>query len=146
MNWKKEAENELRQYSDLCTSLINIRERIESVETAMSAIKGSGSSVPVQGGGNRYEDNLLDLIVEKDRLRALYNVNSQRVKIIKRGLDALNETENKVINCFYILNMKYSAAVDRLREEIGYEEAHINRIRNKALYHYTVAEFGLPEL
>ena len=52
----------------------------------------------------------------------------------------------KVINCFYILNMKYSAAVDRLREEIGYEEAHINRIRNKALYHYTVAEFGLPEL
>jgi DNA-directed RNA polymerase sigma subunit (sigma70/sigma32) len=146
MNWKKEAENELRQYSDLCTSLINIRERIESVETAMSAIKGSSSSVPVHGGGNRYEDNLLDLIVEKDRLKALYNVNSQRVKIIKRGLDALNETENKVINCFYILNMKYSAAVDRLREEIGYEEAHINRIRNKALYHYTVAEFGLPEL
>ena len=112
----------------------------------MSAIKGSSSSVPVQGGGNRYEDNLLDLIVEKDRLKALYRVNRQRQKIIKRGLDSLSDTESKVINCFYIQNMKYSAAVDRLRDEIGYEEASINRIRNKALYHYTLAEFGLPEL
>lgn len=146
MNWKKEAENELRQYADLCTSLLNIRERIESVDSAMSAIKGSSSSVPVQGGGNRYEDNLLDLIVEKDRLKALYRVNGQRQRIIKRGLDALSDTESKVINCFYIQNMKYSAAIDRLRDEIGYEEASINRIRNKALYHYTLAEFGLPEL
>lgn len=146
MNWKKEAENELRQYSDLCTSLLNIRERIESVKIAMSSIKGSSSSIPVQGGGNRYEDNLLDLIVEKDRLKALYRVNSQRVSVIKRGLDALDENEHKVINRFYIQNMKYSSAVDCLREEIGYEEAHINRIRNKALYHYTLAEFGLPEL
>ncbi|MBQ3006769.1 MAG: hypothetical protein IJD78_04320 [Clostridia bacterium] len=146
MNWKKEAENELRQYADLCTSLVNIRERMESVEAAMTAIKGSSSSVPVQGGGNKYEDNLLDLLVEKDRLKNLYRVNRQRQSIIKRGLDALSDTESKVINCFYILNMKYSAAVDRLREEIGYEEAHINRIRNKALYHYTIAEFGLPEL
>ena len=146
MNWKKEAENELRQYADLCTSLINIRERMESVDAAMTAIKGSSSSVPVQGGGNRYEDNLLDLFVEKDRLKALYRVNRQRQKIIKRGLDALDENESKVINRFYIQNMKYSAAVDCLREEIGYEERQINRIRNNALYHYTVAEFGLPEL
>lgn len=146
MNWKKEAENELRQYADLCTSLVNIRERMESVEAAMTAIKGSSSSVPVQGGGNKYEDNLLDLLVEKDRLKNLYRVNRQRQSIIKRGLDALSDTESKVLNRFYIQNMKYSAAIDCLREEIGYEEAHINRIRNKALYHYTIAEFGLPEL
>ena len=146
MNWKKEAENELRQYADLCLSITNILERIESVDTAMSAIRGSSSSVPVQGGGNRYEDNLLNLIVEKDRLKALYCVNRKRQKIIQRGLDALSDTEKKVISRFYIQDMKYSAAVDCLREEIGYEEASINRIRNKALYHYTLAEFGLPEL
>lgn len=145
MNWKKEAENELRQYADLCTSLINIRERMESVDAAMTAIKGSSSSVPVQGGGNRYEDKMLDLIVEKDRLKALYRVNRQRQKIIKRGLDALSDTESKVINRFYILNMKYSDAVNCLREEIGYEERQINRIRSNALYHYTIAEFGLPD-
>lgn len=146
MNWKKEAENELRQYADLTTSIVNIRERMEAVDAAMTAIKGSSSSVPVQGGGNRYEDKMLDLIVEKDRLKALYRVNRQRQEIIKRGLDALSETESKVINRFYILNMKYSEAVNCLREEIGYEEASINRIRSKALYHYTLAEFGLPEL
>lgn len=145
MNWKKEAENELRQYADLCTSLVNIRERMESVEAAMTAIKGSSSSVPVQGGGNRYEDNLLDLLVEKDRLKNLYRVNRQRQSIIKRGLDALSDTESKVLNRFYIQNMKYSAAIDCLREEIGYEERQINRIRSTALYHYTIAEFGLPD-
>lgn len=146
MNWKKEAENELRQYIDICNSLANIRERVHAVEAEMTAVKASGSSVPVQGGGNRYEDALLDLIVEKDRLKSLYRVNSQRMRVIKRGLEALNETEFKVLNRFYLLNMKYSDAVDCLREEIGYEEAHINRIRNKALYHYTIVEFGLPEL
>lgn len=146
MNWKKEAENELRQYTDLCSSIMNIRERIASVEMAMSSIKGSTSSVPVKGGGNQYEDNMLNLIVEKDRLKALYRVNRQRQKIIKRGLDALSEKEKKVINRFYINNMKYADAVNCLREEIGYEERQINRIRNDALYHYTLAEFGLPEL
>lgn len=146
MNWKKEAENELRQYTDLCSSIMNIRERIASVEMAMSSIKGSTSSVPVKGGGNQYEDNMLNLIVEKDRLKDLYRVNRQRQKIIKRGLDALSEKEKKVINRFYINNMKYADAVNCLREEIGYEERQINRIRNDALYHYTLAEFGLPEL
>ncbi len=145
MNWKKEAENELRQYADLCTSIINIRERMESVNAAMTAIKCSSSSVPVQGGGNRYEDKMLDLIVEKDRLKALYRVNRQRQKVIKRGLDALSDTETKVINRFYILNMKYSEAVNCLRVEIGYEERQINRIRSNALYHYTIAEFGLSD-
>ncbi len=146
MNWKKEAENELRQYTDLCSSIMNIRERIASVEMAMSSIKGSATSVPVKGGGSQYEDNMLNLIVEKDRLKALYRVNRQRQKIIKRGLDALSEKEKKVINRFYINNMKYAEAVNCLREEIGYEERQINRIRNDALYHYTLAEFGLPEL
>lgn len=145
MNWKKEAENELRQYADLTTSIINIRERMEAVDAAMTAIKGSSSSVPVQGGGNHYEDKMLDLIVEKDRLKALYRVNRQRQKVIKRGLDALSDTETKVINRFYILNMKYSEAINCLREEIGYEERQINRIRSNALYHYTIAEFGLPD-
>ena len=88
MNWKKEAENELRQYIDICNSLTNIRERVNAVEAEMTAVKASGSSVPVQGGGNRYEDALLDLIVEKDRLKALYRVNSQRMRVIKRGLEA----------------------------------------------------------
>ncbi len=145
MNWKKEAENELRQYADISASLINIRERIEAIDSDMTAIKGSTSSVPVKGGGSKYEDSLLNLIVEKNRLRALYKANKHRHSVIKRGLDALNDTEMKVINRFYIQGMKYTAAVNTLRDEIGYEEASINRIRNAALYHYTVAEFGLPE-
>ena len=139
MNWKKEAENELRDFKRIEESLHSLPERIAAVSDAITAVKCTSSSEPVQGGGNMYEDSLLN------KLTALYKANVRRVRVMRRGLEALNDTEAKVIGRFYIDNMQYVKAVDCLREEIGYEEAQINRIRNKALYHYTIAEFGLPE-
>lgn len=147
MNWKKEAENELRDYPKIKSSIGNLTGRIDALEARQTSIRSSGAdSVSVPGGGNRYEDNLINCIVEKERLVTLRAVNEKRVKIIERGLASLTDTERKIISRFYFDGLRYPAAVERLRGEIGYEEAQINRLRNTALYHYTLAEFGLPEL
>lgn len=146
MNWKKEAEYELRDYKHLISSVENLKERIASVSESITAIKCStAASTPVQGGGTPYEDNLINKLVELERLKALLDANRRRLRIIKRGLAVLSDTEIKVLTRFYVDGIPYAKAVCCLREEIQYEEAQINRIRNKALYHYTIAEFGLPE-
>ncbi|MBR2730650.1 MAG: hypothetical protein IKD72_01525 [Clostridia bacterium] len=147
MNYKRAAEEELRQYADVRASLMNTRERIAMLEDAITSIKAATvSSTPVIGSGNQYESRLLDNIGERDRLKELYKVNLRRIKLIERGLQALTEDERKIINRFFVQNMASEAAVVTLMDETGYERAQIYRIRSRALYRYTLAEFGLPEL
>lgn len=147
MNWKKEAENDLRNYRYLKEGLENTAERLKIVEARMIGLKAAATdSTPVMGGGNRYEDNMINCIVEKQRLEHLLKVNKERAELIKRGLNALNEREAIAVQRFYLDDVCYSTAIDRLRDELGYEEAQLNRIRGKALYHFTLAMFGIAEL
>lgn len=147
MNYRKAAEEELRAYTDLKGSLSNIKQRIAMLEDKSISVRAASSSTtPVMGGGNRYEEALIDCMAEKARLTELLKVNWRRVQLIERGLKALDETERAVINRFFICDMRPEAAINCLIEELGYERAQIYRVRNRALYRYTIAEFGLPEL
>lgn len=147
MNYRKAAEEELRAYTDLKGSLGNIRQRMSMLEDKMTSVRASSpSATPVTGGGNRYEEALIDCMAEKARLAELFKVNSRRVQLIERGLTALSDTERRVINRFFICDMRPENAVNCLVEELGYERAQIYRIRSTALHRYTIAEFGLPEL
>lgn len=146
MNWKKEAENELRNYRYIVDSITNITDRIKMIDSRMTSLKGaSADSTPVNGGGNHHEENLLSCIVEKERLTALLKVNKDRLDLIEKGLKTLTERERTTLQRFYMDDVGYQAAIDRLRYDLGYEEANINRIRSTALYHFTVAMYGLTE-
>lgn len=146
MNYRKAAEEELRAYTDLKGSLSNIKQRIAMLKDKSLSVKTASSTTPVIGGGNRYEEALIDCLAEQARLEELLKVNWRRVQLIERGLNALNDAERAVLNRFLICNMRPEAAIDCLVEELGYERAQIYRIRSRALYRYTIAEFGLPEL
>ena len=146
MNYRKAAEEELRAYTDLKGSLSNIKQRIAMLKDKLLSVKAASSTTPVIGGGNRYEEALIDCLAEQARLEELLKVNWRRVRLIERGLNALDDAERAVLNRFLICNMRPEAAIDCLVEELGYERAQIYRIRSRALYRYTIAEFGLPEL
>lgn len=146
MNWKREAENDLRNYKYARESIENIKERIRITELKMTSIKSAtADSTPVMGGGNRYEDMMLDSITEKERLLILLRERKKHCDLIEKGLAALNEREAIAVQRFLIDGIGYAAAVDRLRDELHCEEAQLNRIRNAALYHFTLAMFGITE-
>ena len=144
MNWKQEAKNELRVYPNLRASLGNTAERIAMIDAQMTSIKSaSAGTTPVQGGGNKNEDRILDLIVQKERLQLTRDTNVIRLQLIENGLAALTETERDIVVTF--AENRSGVAVDLLRNCTGYEQAQIYRIYNEALYRYTIAEYGIIE-
>lgn len=143
MNWKEEAKRELRNYAALKESIPNLKERIAGIRARKTAIKSSGDSTPVQGGGNKFEDRMLDLIVEEERLRYTLQASRIRLGLIERGLSVLTETERAVLLEFS--DNRPSEAVELLRDRTGYERAQIYRIYDHALYRFTLAEYGIPE-
>ena len=144
MNWKIEAKNELRIYGNLKSSIDNISERLNWIEAQMTSIKSaSAGTAPVQGGGNKYEYKILDLIVQKQRLKLTRDANKIRLGLVEQGLAALSDAEREIVITF--AENRSGAAVELLRDRTGYEQAQIYRIYNEALYKYTIAEYGIPE-
>jgi len=144
VNWKQEAKNELRMYGNLRASIDNTAERLAWIESEMTSVKSaSAGTTPVQGGGNKYEDRILDLIVQKQRLQLTRSANEIRLGLIDKGLAALTDTERQIVITF--AENRSGVAVEILRDRTGYEQAQIYRIYNEALYRYTIAEYGIPE-
>lgn len=143
MDWKQEAKRELRNYDALRESLPNIKARLESLAARKISLRSVGDSTPVQGGGNHYEDRLLDIIVEENRLKYTYKASKIRLELIERGLKVLTETERTVVEQF--ATNKPGKAVTNLIELIGYERTQIYKIWDEALYRFTLAEYGIPE-
>lgn len=143
MNWKDEAKREIRNYKALKQSIPNIKERILSIQAQKTSLQSSSDSTPVQNGGNKYEDRLLDLIVLEKRLRLTLKADQIRIDLIERGLSALTETERDMLLEF--ADNRPSEAVEILRDRTGYERAQIYRLYDHALYRFTLAEYGIPE-
>ena len=144
MKWSDCAIQDLRKYKYLEASLESIPERMEALRCRLEAIKrATTDKVPVKGGFGRYEDNLLDIIVERERLKYLYRANKILLELIEMGLASLDDTERLVLDRFYIDRPK--GHVERLMEELNYEKSRVYEIKNQALYKFTIAMYGIVE-
>lgn len=144
MRWTDCAIADLRKYAGMQESLKNIPEKIKALEIRFESVKGaSGNSTPVQGGGSHMEDAMLDNIVERERLKMLYQADRHLVRIIERGLASLTDEEKMVLNLFYINRTKHY--LEELTKRLGYEQAQIYRIKSGALYKFTINMYGIPE-
>lgn len=146
MRWDKEAESDLRKYPGLLNATKNLSERIEYLEASSGSLKGSVcDDVPVHGGGSHYEDRILNNLVERERKRMLLDVDEQLLTAIERGLSALTDEERMVIDGFYIYPVRSDKA-DALAARIPCGRATVFRIRDRALYKFTVSMYGLMDL
>lgn len=144
MKWTECAITDLKKYRAMNESLTNIPEKIQILKIRFESVKsGSSDSTPVQGGGSRAEDALLDNIVERERLKLLYHADRRLVRLIERGLAKLSEEERLVIDLFYIDRPRNH--LDELTKRLGCEQAQIYRIKNTALYKFTVTMYGITE-
>lgn len=145
MNWENTAKEELRSYAKLRNAQRNLRDRIEMLEARKLAARTSSvSAVPLHGGGNRYEDKLLDTIVQLDGLRAELAATDAMLALIERGLDALTCDERLVLDKFYM--NRTARYIDELCDTLAVEQASIYRMVKRALYNYTVAAYGVGNM
>ena len=144
MNWKKEAENDLRNYTRRVESLAATKEKIEALSDQMHAIKaGLSDSTPVIGSGNRAQENIINCIAEIERLQLTQKAVERLIALVEKGLKSLTEEEYKVLDLFYIHRVK--GHVEQLSEMFHLEQAQIYRIKDAALYKFTTAIYGLTE-
>lgn len=145
MKWTEVATEDLREYTGLRASVRNISERIEALELEFTGIKGSQTDrMPVSGsGGNKWEDFLVNNIVERDQLKLKLMSVQKYVKIISRGLSALTDEESLVLKYFYI--SKEENHIEKLIEQLGIERSEVYRLKERALRKFTLYMYGLQD-
>lgn len=132
MNHKKKTIERLRNLNAERAALVNLPEKIRSLEDRYVAIRAARTDGdPVSGGTSNREDALIDNIAERQDLQADLEYTRVEVEIMERNLAALSANENLVLTRFYINDEKH--AVDRLISDLGYEQAQIYRIKDAAL-------------
>ena len=142
MNWKKEAENDLRNYERRLQSLQNTAEKIRALREQMLSIRGGISdSAPVQGGSSSAQDRMIDCIAEIERLGHTRAATARLVRLVERGLDSLSEQDRRVLELFYI--HRSPGHVERLMDELHLEQAQVYRVKDAALYRFTAAVYGI---
>lgn len=143
MDYKKIAKAELRDEPAMRTAMDNIKDRIRSLEMQKTSLRSTSDSTPVQGGGNRQEDRLLNLIVESERLRLSLTAHELRMEVIERGLAALSDQDRLILETF--ARNRSGEAVNILSDTLFLERTRVYQLWDEALRRYTIAEFGLVD-
>lgn len=144
MNWQKEAVNDLKSYVARKMSIDNMNQRIAELERRAIRLGSMSSDVPVQGGSSKNEDAIINNIAERDRLIQAIDAAQCLVTIIENGLSVLDEEERKVLDGFYIHHS--TRHVDKLCDELHCEKSRVYSIKDKALYKFTLAMYGVIDL
>ena len=144
MNWKLESMEELREYEAKRTAVESIPQEIRQLRDQMGKLGGSSSSAPVKGGGSRWEDRQINLIVKIDKLDASLGLARDWVKKVERGLAVLTAEERLILDRFYINAAKGN--VDRLCGELHLEKTAVYNRKDAALRKYTLARYGCVEV
>ena len=144
-DWKYNAVQDLKEYQSVQNSLHNLSEEIKNLEIEMQTTKGTRyDRTPVQGGGNGYEDRMINNIDRKGRLEENLRIANRKVRRIECGLRVLSDKEKLVLNRFYV--ERTGDYIDRLCQELGCEQAQVYRVKDVALKKFTLSMFGIVDL
>ncbi|NLB80766.1 MAG: hypothetical protein GX800_03955 [Clostridiaceae bacterium] len=144
MNWRQEAVCDLERYEKQKQALDNISDRISILNDSYTSLKSASmDKLPYKADATRFEDAMLNNIVERQKLENTYKITRSLVRLTEKGLCKLNDCEKRVLELFYIRKQKMH--VERLMEELGYEKTKIYSLREKALHDFTICMYGLLE-
>ena len=136
MDWRLCAEDDLRRYKQMKIGVLNSKDRLRLVSEALTSPK-----VNLGRKNRRTETEVINAIVEKERLTANINSAERLIAIIERGLESLTEEERRLLEQFYMSNSP--SKMRHLSEEFGYEPRTLYRKRDRALTNFTIAMYGL---
>ncbi|MBN2796220.1 MAG: hypothetical protein JXR88_12490 [Clostridia bacterium] len=145
MKWTDCAVQDLKKINGLKSSVVNIAERIEVLEMKFDGIKAVDTTSEISGssGENNWDNQMLDNIVERERLKMLLEADKKMLNIIQRGLRCLDEIEYKVLDYFFM--NKRRDHIEDLKDELSVEKSQVYRLKNNALYKFTIHMYGIEE-
>lgn len=144
MNWVREAESKLRDYSAKAQSLESVTERITQLNLEMSCVRSATmDGTAVHGGGNGREDALLNNIAERDELQRAKLSTTEWLEWVNGALTALSDTDKNLLDKFYVNRRK--GHVERLCEEMHLEKAQVYKRKDAALRKFTLLLYGVTE-
>ena len=144
MNWKYESMEELREYEAKRIAARNLPDEIARLKADATKLGGSNNSAPVKGGGSRWEDRQINMIVKCDKLETSLTYAKAWMSNVERGLAILNAEERLILDRFYINPAKGN--VDRLCDELHMGKTAIYDRKDFALRKYTLARYGCMEI
>ena len=146
MKWSKLSEQRLRDYENRKEALSNIPIQIKTLEEEFTGIRSATTdATPVQGGSdNRREEMLVNNIERRKELEFNYGIVRREVFLTEKGLKALTEEEQRILELFYIVKSRKS--VERICEELLVSRAEFYRRKNEALRKFTMAVYGVVDL
>jgi hypothetical protein len=146
MNWKDAAVDDLKNYASKVQSLVSMAEQIKAINMKMTAVKGAMSDTgPIKGGESHYEDRILNDIVKRDRMILTYHATKRLIKLVDKGLSGLDDNERIVLDKFFVHKIRGENHVYALMDKLGYEKTTIYKLKDDALYKFTITMYGLPE-
>jgi len=142
MNHKKWLIEDLRDLERLRFSIPQMEAELATLEAERTAIQATNyDKIPGGSGGNAQEDRLINALARRDALQADLKATRLHVAALERLLDGLPDDERRIVQVMFIAGEKY--AVGRLSEELGYEAAHIYRLKDRALGHLAQMRWGV---
>lgn len=122
----------LRDLEQEREALVNIPERIRTLELAFAGLRASGTEGDVVSGGeNHREEAMLANIAERDELKRNLVIARREVDQVDGVLAKLSQEERLVLDRFYI--HREQGHVDRLCEELNMEKSQVYNVKNRAL-------------
>ena len=145
MDFEKTAIEDLKNYEKRKISLQNNLEELKALKLKADGMRSVASNPgAVKGGGNVYELALIDNIDRRNRLERNVELAKTFVRRIDRALEQLTENERTVLQYFYI-NRTHNYIND-LCDKLNVERATVYRIKNEAIYNFTIALYGYIDI
>ena len=139
--WRRQAEDDLREYEARKKSLENIPDQIRELEEKMTSIRSQNAdSVSVKGGGGSRDDAYLNNIVARDRLNANLEDNRRFVSRVSNALSILTDDDKRILTRFYIVPER--GAAFNLSGEKHVDHKTVYRWKDTALEKFATAMFG----
>ncbi len=135
MDWKTCAIDDLRQYNQIKIGIINSKEKLNIIKKKVRHANTTSAQ-----RGKKMETNILNALVEGERLQQNIISAESLTKLVDRGLSTLDGEERRILERFYMTSAPKSGSA--LAAELGYEIRSLYRLRERALQKFTLAMYS----
>ena len=142
LDWKKEAENDLKAHEKRKAALRSLAEEIRELQ-ARTYGSTAPAAVPVQGGTSTAEKRLIAAIDELERKKGAYRATKRKVDAVERGLATLTAQQVDILDRFFIHRTR--GHVQALADAYHVEQSRVYTLKDDAVRDFTLARYGVVD-
>lgn len=138
--WEYFTVGKLREYERMKDAVANLTEELERLEAESVGLRCSLGSEPVQGGGNKQQENAINNLAMRWELKNQLDKVNRWLAPVERALASLSAEDRMIVERMYI--SRGSRAEIELCEELNMDRTTIWRRCNTAVFRLSVALYG----